>query len=170
MARHFLGRGLLTPSFGTQSFVIRKPRGRDLQPLHYLIDSTYDEMVAHLGIPPWPQRANLAWLIHSGTLWVLEAGGCIAATIRLDVYWTFVKLELVTVLPQFQRRGYGRALIEFAEQRTRHLRRGSMQLMTHERMVDAIDFYLHLGFAEMRRYKLQGHLFIHMGKAVAPVR
>jgi len=155
-------------SAGTPAFVIRQPRGRDLQPIHHLVDSTYEPMIARLALPPWPLRANVAQLIHSGTLWVLESEGCIAAAIRLDAHRTFVQLELVTVLPEFQRRRYGRALIEFAESKARSLRRSSMQLMTHERMLDAIGFYLHMGFVETRRANLQGHIFVYMKKAVAP--
>jgi GNAT superfamily N-acetyltransferase len=153
---------------GSPSFVIRRPRGRDLQPLHHLIDSTYEPMIARLGLPPWPLRANIAQLIHSGTLWVIESKGLIAATIRLDVYWKCVQLELVTVLPELQRCGYGRALIEFAQSETRNRRRSSMQLITHERMIDAIGFYLHMGFVEVQRLQLQGHPFIQMKKAVSP--
>jgi GNAT superfamily N-acetyltransferase len=157
---------------GTQhaipSFVIRRPRGRDLQSLHHLVDSTYGPMIKRLGIPLWPLRANIAQWIHSGTLWVLEAKGLLAATIRLDVHWKFVKLELVTVLPELQRCGYGRALIEFAQSETRNQRRSSMQLITHERMIDAIGFYLHMGFVEVQRFQLQGHPFIRMRKTVSP--
>jgi ribosomal protein S18 acetylase RimI-like enzyme len=151
------------------SFVIRPPRGRDLQSLHYLVDSTYAPMIARLGIPDWPLRSNIPQLIHSGTLWVLESRGLIAAMIRLDVYWKYLWLELVTVLPQCQRCGFGRALIEFAQSETRNQRRSSMQLMTHERMTDAIGFYLHMGFVEVQRLQLRGHAFIQMGKAVSPL-
>jgi GNAT superfamily N-acetyltransferase len=151
------------------SFVIRRPHGRDLQPLHHLIDTTYEPMIAQLGLPPWPLRVNIAQWIHSGTLWVLESKGLIAATIRLDVHWKFVQLELVTVLPKLQRHGYGRALIEFAQSETRSQRRGSMQLITHERMIDAIGFYLHMGFVEVQRLQLQGHPFIQMKKAISPL-
>jgi ribosomal protein S18 acetylase RimI-like enzyme len=147
------------------SFVIRPPRGRDLQSLHHLVDSTYAPMIAQLGIPDWPLRSNIPQLIHSGTLWVLESEGLIAAMIRLDVYWKYLWLELVTVLPQCQRCGFGRALVEFAQAETCNQGRSSMQLMTHERMRDAIDFYLHMGFVEVQRRQLQGHAFIQMGKA-----
>jgi ribosomal protein S18 acetylase RimI-like enzyme len=124
-------------------------------------------MIKRLGIPHWPLRANIAQLIHSGTLWVLESKGLLAATVRLDVHWKFVKLELVTVLPELQRYGYGRALIEFAQSETCNQRRSSMQLITHERMIDAIGFYLHMGFVEVQRFQLQGHSFIRMRKAVS---
>jgi GNAT superfamily N-acetyltransferase len=150
------------------SFVIRPPRGRDLQSLHHLVDSTYAPMIAQLDLPDWPLRSNIPQLIHSGTLWVLESEGLIAAMIRLDVYWKYLWLELVTVLPQCQRCGFGRALIEFAQAETCNQGRSSMQLMTHERMRDAIDFYLHMGFVEGQRRQLQGHAFVQMGKAVAP--
>jgi ribosomal protein S18 acetylase RimI-like enzyme len=153
----------------TPSFVIRRPRGRDLQSLHHLVDSTYEPMIAQLGIPDWPLRINVPQLIHSGTLWVIESNGLIVATIRLDVFWKFVQLELVTVLPELQRRGYGRALIEFAQSETRKRRRGSMQLITHEHMIDAISFYVRMGFVEVQRLQLHGHPFIQMRKAVSPL-
>jgi GNAT superfamily N-acetyltransferase len=153
---------------GTPAFMIRRPRGRDLQAIHHLCDSTYDPMVSRLGVPAWPQRANYPQLIHSGTLWVLQSGDRLVAMIRLETNWHFLYLELVTVSPEHQGRGYGRALIEFAASEARKRRRSRLELMTHEHMVDAIGFYLHLGFAETRRYRLYDHTFVHMTKSVAP--
>jgi GNAT superfamily N-acetyltransferase len=153
---------------GTPAFMIRRPRGRDLQVIHHLVDSTYDPMVSRLGVPPWPQQSNFPQLIHSGTLWVLQSGDRLVAMIRLETNWHFLYLELVTVLPEYQGRGYGRALIEFAASEARKRRRSRLELMTHEHMVEAIGFYLHLGFTETRRYRLNGHIFVHMTKSVAP--
>jgi hypothetical protein len=49
------------------------------------------------------------------------------------------------------------------------VRRSGMQLLTHERMTEAIGFYLHMGFVEMKRLQLWGHLFIQMRRAVSPL-
>jgi GNAT superfamily N-acetyltransferase len=70
-------------------------------------------------------------------------------------------------LPEHQGRGYGRALIEFAASEARKRRRSRLELMTHEHMVEAIGFYLHLGFTESQRYRLHDHTFVHMTKSVA---
>ena len=84
---------------------------------------------------------------------------------------THLLLFLVTVLPSAQRRGFGRALIEFAE--TEALRRGlvGLRLHTPQAFENAIGFYRHLGFAELAQEELYGHPFIFMMKrlnATAP--
>jgi ribosomal protein S18 acetylase RimI-like enzyme len=76
-------------------------------------------------------------------------------------------VELVAVLPGCRGRGFGRALMAFAEADARRRRRGRMILMTPECMTDAVAFYRHLGFVEARRFKVTGHAFVQMVKTVA---
>ena len=55
------------------------------------------------------------------------------------------------MLPEHQRKGMGRRLLEFAEARSRALRRPEIRLFTNAKMVRNIALYQSLGYAETRR-------------------
>jgi len=151
----------------TVPYLIRPSRWYDLFAIYRLVDTTYDPLVERFKIPRFPQRTKYFRMICSDRLWVLQSQQKLVGMITLvddsDRLW----VGLLTVLPNFQRQGFGRALIEFAESEAR--RRGMKELVldTLERLPDAFSFHQRLGFAEIDRQERYGQIYILMTKRVS---
>ena len=143
---------------------IRAARWRDRHAIRQLTNATYMPQLEQLGLQRHLQRINFWWLILNSRLWVLEDGRELVAVIGLQNMSIQVFVFLVAVLPGMQRRGFGRALIEFAEAESR--RRGFYRifLSVPEEFINAVEFYQHLGFVEAGRRVQDGHTFIDMLK------
>ena len=57
-------------------------------------------------------------------------------------------LDNIAILPEGQGKGYGRALIEFAEAEARRRGFAEIRLYTHEMMTENIALYSRIGYAE----------------------
>jgi ribosomal protein S18 acetylase RimI-like enzyme len=132
---------------------IRRARLRDLGAIKQLLDATYRERVAALGLETYHERmaASLWWYILNRRIWVLDDDGPLIGTIGLQDDTLNLYLFAVTIWPAMQGRGLGRMLIDFAEAQARQRGLRRLQLETPEGFVDAIAFYQRLGFVEVRR-------------------
>lgn len=89
------------------------------------------------------------------------AGGVIGAT-----YWNWLHIDLMWVRDDLRERGYGRRLLELAEQEAR--KRGAKHAYLDTFSFQAPDFYAHLGyqvFGELPDFP-PGHRRFFMTKAL----
>ena len=77
-----------------------------------------------------------------------------------------VILENVAVDPSLQRRGYGRALIEFVERQALELGLAEVTLYTNEAMVENLHLYRRLGFVETDRRVEDGYRRVFFRKSL----
>ena len=77
-------------------------------------------------------------------------------------------LDNVAVHPDRHGRGYGRALIAFAERVARERGFKAIRLYTNEAMIENVDLYARLGFVETHRGEEKGFRRIYMTKALTP--
>lgn len=75
-------------------------------------------------------------------------------------------LDNVAVSPEAQGRGYGRKLLEFAEQSAADAGYDSISLYTNEAMVENIALYSRIGFIETHRAEEKGLRRIYMSKSL----
>ena len=87
-----------------------------------VVHAAYAHYVARIGKPPGPMLDDYPQRIADGQAWVLEDGGRIVGILVLEETPAGLLLDNIAVLPDCQGKGYGRALIEFAEAEAR--RRG----------------------------------------------
>jgi GNAT superfamily N-acetyltransferase len=101
--------------------------------------------------------ADHAAKIASGSVWVAvdrrdePIGVLVLARTR-----TSLLLENVAVAPEHQRRGIGRALIGFAEDRARDVDLPEVTLYTNEQMIENLALYPRLGYDESGRRSDEG--------------
>jgi ribosomal protein S18 acetylase RimI-like enzyme len=79
-------------------------------------------------------------------------------------------IDNVAVHPQYQHRGYGRRLMQFAERHARAAGLPEIRLYTHELMVENISLYTHLGYVEFDRRLDDGFRRVFMNKNVSSAR
>ena len=146
---------------------LRRATAADADGLRQLARTAYARHVAAIGREPMPMTADWAQLLSEQEIWILEGpGGEIAASLALEVRAEHVTIWSVAVTPTEQRRGIGRRLMAFAEERTRALQRSELRLFTNARMEGNIALYRRLGYSETHREQFADRVIVHMSKAV----
>lgn len=95
---------------------------------------------------------------------VVEAEGIVAGVIVLATTAEGFLLDNVAVLPEFQGRGIGRRLLEFAEDEARRQGYRDIYLYTHEKMTENQALYRKIGYVEYDRRFEKGLSRVYMKK------
>lgn len=129
-----------------------------------VVHAAYRHYVARIGQPPGPMLDDYAQRIANGQAWVLEDAGTIAGVLVLEERADGFLLDNVAVLPDRHSRGFGRALVAFAEAEARRRGWGEIRLYTHALMTENQALYRRLGFVETARLQEKGFDRVYMVK------
>jgi len=134
----------------------------DMPAIRGLIVAAYAGYQDRMDRPPGPVLTDYTDAVAAGRVWV--HGDPVAALLVLDPQQDSMLVENVAVSPAAQGRGFGRALMEFAELQamTRGLRR--MTLYTNEVMTENLAIYARLGYRETARRTEGGYSRVFMAK------
>jgi len=102
--------------------------------------------------------------ILQGRVYVLETEGTVQGILVLIPEINTMLLDNVAVASSAQGLGFGRALLEFAEQAARHAGFHSIRLYTNEAMTENIALYSRLGYVETHRVEEKGFRRVYMTK------
>jgi len=116
-----------------------------------VVDAAYAHYVPRIGRKPGPMLDDYAALIRAGRVHVLEDETAIAGILVLIPEAGTLLLDNVAILPDAQGLGYGRKLLQFAEQSARDAGYGSIRLYTNEAMTENIALYSRMGYVETHR-------------------
>jgi N-acetylglutamate synthase-like GNAT family acetyltransferase len=130
---------------------IRSARIADVDAVATVVRDAYAVYVARIGRQPAPATADYRQLIADGLVWVAETATEIVGVLVLRPQKQALLLENVAVAPSHQRRGIGRRLIAYAEQRARELGLSAIELYTNEQMTENLQLYPSLGYSETGR-------------------
>jgi ribosomal protein S18 acetylase RimI-like enzyme len=144
--------------------VIRPARSDEAAAVRDVVHAAYAHYVARIGKPPGPMLDDYAQRIVARQTWVIEDGRRIAGILVLEETPEGFLLDNIAVLPECQRSGHGRRLIDFAEAQARRRGFGEIQLYTHALMTENIALYRRIGFVETRRVSEQGYDRVYMSK------
>jgi ribosomal protein S18 acetylase RimI-like enzyme len=148
-------------------FSIRPATDADAVAVRDLVHDAYRHYVPRIGREPGPMGDDYPALIAGGQVWVLEEGGVLAGLVVILSEPARFLLDNIAVGPAFQGRGFGRVLMEFAEQRARADGHAAVTLYTHVMMTENIALYKKLGFVETGRVSEKGFDRVYMAKALA---
>ena len=96
---------------------IRPASPSDAEAVRQLVNDAYGHYVARIGKPPGPMLDDYGRRIAAGQVWVLEDAGALRGLLVLeDLEGGALLLDNMAVDPSAQGKGYGRALMTFAEQ------------------------------------------------------
>ncbi len=144
--------------------MIRLAHETEAQAVRDTVYAAYRHYIDRIGKPPEPMLDDYAQRIAASQVWVLEDARRIVGILVLEAGPQGVLLDNVAVLPDWQGKGYGRALIEFAASEA--LRRGfpAISLYTHALMTENIALYCRIGFSETHRVSERGYDRVYMTK------
>jgi GNAT superfamily N-acetyltransferase len=144
--------------------MIRAATTADVEAVRHVVDAAYGHYVARIGKPPGPMLDDYAKRIADRTAWVLEDDGRIAGILVLEQGQSGLLLDNIAVMPDRQGKGFGSALISFAEAEARRLGFGEIHLYTHALMTENIALYRRIGFVETHRGSEKGYDRVYMTK------
>ena len=105
--------------------------------------------MAVLGTVPKPATEDYRTRIEKGEVWLLEIGGEPTGIAILEVNTDHLLIYSIAVRPDSQGKGYGRALLDFADIRAIEAGLHEVRLYTNERMERNLTLYRNHGFVEV---------------------
>lgn len=147
--------------------MIRPAQSNDAEAIRHLVHNAYAHYIARMGKPPGPMLDDYDRRIADGQAWLLEQDGQLAGLLVLeDAPGGVLLLDNLAVAPSAQGRGYGRALVAFAETEARRRGHREVQLYTHVLMTENQALYARLGFHETGRANEKGYERVYMAKTL----
>ncbi len=146
---------------------IRPARPDDVDAVRQIVRAAYGHYAARLGKPPGPMLDDYGQRVADKQAWVLEDEGKPAGVLILEDGDGSLLLDNLAVLPATQGRGYGRALIAFAEQEARRRGYAEIRLYTNALMTENLALYGRLGFHETGHVTEKGYERVYMAKALS---
>ena len=144
--------------------MIRAGRPDEASVIHDVVCAAYRHYIPRIGKPPGPMLDDYARRIAAGEVWALEEAGQIVGMLVLEEAQAGFVLDNIAVLPECQGKGYGRALLQFAEAEALRRRYREIHLYTHALMTENFALYRRIGYAETRRITENGYDRIYMSK------
>jgi GNAT superfamily N-acetyltransferase len=144
--------------------MIRKARAEEAETARDVVLAAYQRYVAIIGSPPGPMLDDYAARIRSDQLWVLDDDGVIAGVLVLEDGPACFMLDNIAVRPDRQGRGFGRQLLDFAEQEAGRCGWGTITLYTNAVMTENIAIYAARGYVERERRAEKGFDRVYMEK------
>jgi GNAT superfamily N-acetyltransferase len=142
---------------------IRPANFADLPAVERIVSDAYRVYVERIGKPPGPMLDDYSAHIRNHAAWVVETCGQVAGVLILIGETDHLLLDNVAVDPSHHSRGFGRALLNFAEQEAVRRGYGEITLYTHEKMSENLAMYSALGWVETERRGQNGYqrVFFH---------
>ena len=145
---------------------IRPARSEDRARIEEIVDAAYSPYLARMDRKPAPMVDDYAGRIAAGHTHVLEEDGVLRGVLVLEPRRDSLLLDNIAVDPACHGKGFGRRLMDFTEAEARRLGLGRVELYTNEVMVENIERYRRLGYAETGRQHDRGYDRVYMRKAV----
>jgi len=136
----------------------------DVPAMRALVEAAYAKYVPRIGMRPLPMDDDYDARVEKGEAWVV--GDPIEALVVLEDGDGHLLVDNVAVRPDLQGRGFGRALLEFAEATARERGYRELRLYTNERMTENRALYAHLGWVELERATIERRHAVWMGKSL----
>jgi len=139
----------------------------DASSMKACVEAAYNHYIHRIGKPPRPMLDDYSEVIREHQAFVAEQNGKIIGVLVLILKDAGILMDNIAVRPEYQRKGLGRRLVEFAESEARKQGYSHLDLYTHELMTENIPIYKNLGYVETGRRTENGYQRIYMRKAIS---
>jgi ribosomal protein S18 acetylase RimI-like enzyme len=147
--------------------VVEKATPADAAEIKPIVDAAFSKYTERLGMLPAAMTADYAALARTQNLYVLRVKDAVLGAILLMQEGDSIKVSNLVVHPGAHGRGYGRMLMEYAEEMARARGLPALTLFTNERMHENITLYTKTGFMETGRKTEGGFNRVYFRKQLA---
>ena len=116
-----------------------------------------------IGVEPAPMNADYAVLVERGHVWVGVEEHIVGLVVLVPEDGHLL-LENVAVAPFAHGRGFGGALLDFADMHARALQYDEVRLYTNEQMTENLTYYPRRGYVETHRATVDGYRRAYFSK------
>ncbi len=145
---------------------LRRATPTDAAAVRDLTRAAYAKWVSLLGREPLPMTANYDAVVRDHIVDMLHLDGRLAALIEMYPKADHLLIVNIAVSPDYQGRGYGRALLVHAEEVARSLVLEELRLYTSVYLSENVKLYERVGYKIDREEEASPHLgvFVYMSK------
>lgn len=144
---------------------IRRATSNDADSIQKLVELAYIHYIDRIGKPPGPMLDDYNEVIRHHAVFVAEAEEIVGVLVLIHLA-KGILLDNVAVHPDYQGKGLGKHLINFAESEALGQGFKALDLYTHECMNENIELYKSLGYEETIRKEVQGYSRVYMQKSL----
>lgn len=146
---------------------IREATPADAESMKACVEKAYQKYIPVIGKKPGPMLDDYNQVVLQHSAFVGEFNQGIVGILVLIKQSSSLLLDNVAVDPDYQGKGFGGKLVDFAEAEAIRLGYPALELYTHELMTDNYRSYLRLGYIEVERRQVKGFARIYMKKKLA---
>ena len=110
---------------------------------------SYTDRIDPADLPPL--NVDYADEVRECEVWIAEAEARLVGALILVVDDDHLQIANIAVHPEFQGKGLGRGLLDFAEKEAMRLGVSRMSLATHPALEENLSLYRYLGWTEFER-------------------
>lgn len=144
--------------------MMRPATVHDVAAIEAIVQSAYSPYIARIGRKPGPMLEDYRQRVEAGGVHVLENTGRVQGFIVLLETDGALLLDNLAVAPEAQGLGFGRLLMDFAEQQAIDAGFAAIRLYTNEAMTENITLYTRRGYVETHRAEEHGLRRVYMTK------
>ena len=144
---------------------IRRATSNDVDSIQKTVELAYRHYIDRIGKPPGPMLDDYAEVVRHHNVFVAEANDIVGVLVLVQSE-KGILLDNVAVHPDFQGKGLGKHLINYAESEALDQGVKALDLYTHECMNENIELYKALGYKETIRKGVQGYNRVYMRKSL----
>ncbi|MFT5112204.1 MAG: ribosomal protein S18 acetylase RimI-like enzyme [Parasphingorhabdus sp.] len=146
---------------------IRKAVLADADAITECVQAAFQHYVERMGKLPGPMLNDYSEIIQQHATFVATDRESVVGLLVLMQKSAGLLLDNIAVDPQCQGRGVGKLLLQFAEDECRSRGYASIQMYTHECMVENVDMYQRCGW-EITEYRQElGFKRVYFSKAMS---
>jgi ribosomal protein S18 acetylase RimI-like enzyme len=144
--------------------VIRRAVPAEVNTVTAITDAAYEHYIPRLGRKPQPMVTDYNPMITNDEVWLLALDDQSVGVLVLLNKPDHLLIYNVAVSPLHQKRGFGRQLMSWAEQRAKQNGCHIVRLYTNALMTETIALYTQLGYVETERESYMGSTRVNMEK------
>ncbi|CEO58761.1 hypothetical protein PMG11_03465 [Penicillium brasilianum] len=154
------------PRLSRDDLSITNATDKDVPVIQSMVEAAYTKYIDRIGKRPAPMDENYHQAIHTHTVLVLRGDDQVVGAIVLEIEPSSnsVKVNNLVVHPAAQGRGYGRVLMDYAEDVARSQDYRALTLYTNVRMYENLGVYSKMGFFETERKHENGFDRVYLRK------
>lgn len=145
---------------------IRRATIGDVSAITNLVKAAYSNYLPRMYIPPEPMLLDYSEVIANNIVFVGVVDEDVVGVLVISAKDRFL-IENVAVCPEYQNKGIGKSLLEFAEHEAARQGYSSVNLYTNYCMIENRRLYAHLGYIEHKQCEQKGYSRVFMQKQLS---